>query len=113
MADFDTIYEEDDDESHSSNLLVTVPDPIIIRGGGNVTIFGLNNRFDTEFPSGLVAKVAPEEFKATVVRVNSVLRKALPTRHSLEKVLDWENSHLYHKCCQFFLGSCAKEWSQS
>ena len=109
--------------------------------------FGLSNRFDTEFPSGLHARVAPEEFKATVTRVNQTLRKNLPinvrwlfcgclcccctlgcsmwpviclskrvstkniflsffpkliifafqTRHQLEKLLDWENSHLYHK----------------
>ncbi|KAL3880495.1 hypothetical protein ACJMK2_032729 [Sinanodonta woodiana] len=148
MADFDTIYEEDDDESHSSDLLVTVPDPIVIHGGGNVTIFGLNNRFDTEFPTGLAAKVAPEEFKATVVRVNNVLRKALPvnvkwlfcgcicccctlgcslwpvvclnkrTRHSIEKVLDWENSHLYHKIkikniqhlMEYFFNICHYAW---
>lgn len=40
--------------------------------------FGLSNRFDTEFPNGLVSRVAPEEFKATVLRVNSVLKKTLP-----------------------------------
>ena len=40
--------------------------------------FGLSNRFDTEFPSGLHARVAPEEFKATVTRVNQTLRKNLP-----------------------------------
>ncbi|XP_046331747.1 cysteine-rich hydrophobic domain-containing protein 2-like [Haliotis cracherodii] len=127
MADFDTIYEEEDDEDIPEDYVVTVPNPISIRGAGNVTIFGLSNRFDTEFPQGLSAKVAPEEFKATMTRINSVLRKALPvnvkwlfcgcvcccctlgcslwpviclskrTRHAIEKVLDWENSHLYHK----------------
>lgn len=40
--------------------------------------FGLSNRFDTEFPNGLHARVAPEEFKATVTRVNVTLRKNLP-----------------------------------
>jgi len=40
--------------------------------------FGLSNRFDAEFPSGLVSRVAPEEYKATVMRVNSVLKKTLP-----------------------------------
>ncbi|KAJ8297632.1 hypothetical protein KUTeg_024582 [Tegillarca granosa] len=76
MADFDTIYEEDDEEGPlNENFVVNIPDPIIVRGAGNVTIFGLSNRFDTEFPSGLNAK----------------------TRHSIDKVLDWENNHLYHK----------------
>ncbi|BFZ24501.1 hypothetical protein BsWGS_27540 [Bradybaena similaris] len=128
MADFDTIYEErESEEDIIDNYIIYVPDPIIIRGAGNVTIFGLSNRFETEFPQGLSGKVAPEEFKATITRINNVLRKSLPvnvkwlfcgcicccctlgcslwpvvclskrTRHSIEKVLDWENSHLYQK----------------
>ena len=40
--------------------------------------FGLSNRFDPEFPNGLHARVAPEEFKATLSRVNNTLRKTLP-----------------------------------
>ncbi|XP_063415365.1 cysteine-rich hydrophobic domain-containing protein 2-like [Mytilus trossulus] len=128
MADFDTIYEENDDEPPiPAEVVVNLPDPIIIRGAGNVTIFGLSNRFEAEFPTSLSAKVAPEEFKATIIRLNGVLKKALPvnvkwlfcgcicccctlgcslwpvvclskrTRHAIEKVLDWENNHLYHK----------------
>jgi len=72
-------------------------------------------------------QVAPEEYKATVTRVNRVLSKTMPvnvrwllcgcicccctlgmsmwpvvclnkrTRHSINKVLDAENCHLYHK----------------
>nr|CAG4638109.1 EOG090X0FHK [Chydorus sphaericus] len=102
-------------------------DPVAIRGAGNVTVFGLSNKFDIEFPSALTGKVAPEEFSETLQRVNSVLRKTLPvnvkwlfcgcicccctlgcslwpvvclskrTRHALEKLLEWENSHLYSK----------------
>ncbi|XP_052793602.1 cysteine-rich hydrophobic domain-containing protein 2-like [Mya arenaria] len=128
MADFDTIYEENDEESNNSaEYVLPVPDPIIIRGAGNITLFGLSNRFNAEFPTHLNGKVAPEEFRETVLRINSTLKKALPvnvkwllcgcicccctlgcslwpvvclnkrTRHSMEKVLDWENSHLYHK----------------
>lgn len=127
--------------------------------------FGLSNRFNIEFPSGLVSRVAPEEFKATILRINGVLKKTLPvnikwlfcgcvcccctlgcslwpviclskrvsiyfdyiiptsqqsisskkpsvflhqlykkktisnfkTQHTLNKLLEWENSHLYHK----------------
>uniref|UniRef100_A0AAQ4P2N7 Cysteine-rich hydrophobic domain 2 n=1 Tax=Gasterosteus aculeatus aculeatus TaxID=481459 RepID=A0AAQ4P2N7_GASAC len=74
-------------------------------------------------------QVAPEEFKASINRVNGCLRKTLPvnvrwllcgclcccctlgfslwpviclskrTRRSLEKLLEWENSRLYHKLC--------------
>ncbi|XP_040356788.1 cysteine-rich hydrophobic domain-containing protein 2-like [Ixodes scapularis] len=129
MAELDAIYEEDDEDlrANKDSLVSLVPEPMVIRGAGNMTVFGLRNKFDTEFPPTLSAKVAPEEFKATIVRINSVLRKTLPvnvkwlfcgclcccctlgcslwpvvclskrTRHSIEKVLDWENSHLYHK----------------
>jgi len=102
-------------------------DPVVIRGAGNVTVFGLSNRFDIEFPCALTGKVAPEEYHDTLQRINSVLKKALPvnvkwlfcgclcccctlgcslwpvvclskrTRHALEKLLDWENNHLYTK----------------
>ncbi len=54
------------------------PEPIVIRGSGNVTVFGLSNRFEDAFPSGLQARVAPEEFESTLKRVNSLLRKNLP-----------------------------------
>jgi hypothetical protein len=103
------------------------PEPIIIRGSGNITVFGLHNRFKSDFPPTLLARVAPEEFKLTIEKVNSVLRKSLPlqlkwiifgclcccctlgcsfwpvvclskkTKLSLEKLLEWENNHLYRK----------------
>ena len=40
--------------------------------------FGLSNKFDTDFPSALTGKVAPEEYNETIQRVNSVLKKTLP-----------------------------------
>lgn len=51
-------------------------EPIIIRGCGNITVFGLHNRFKTDFPPSLLARVAPEEFKGTVEKVNSILGNA-------------------------------------
>ncbi|XP_026704495.1 cysteine-rich hydrophobic domain-containing protein 1 isoform X3 [Athene cunicularia] len=72
-------------------------------------------------------KVAPEEFKTSISRVNACLRKNLPvnvkwllcgclcccctlgcslwpvvclnkrTRRSIQKLLEWENNRLYHK----------------
>ncbi|MGH0143702.1 UNVERIFIED_CONTAM: hypothetical protein FKN15_007524 [Acipenser sinensis] len=98
-------------------------------GGLAFTWFGLSNKFESEFPSSLTGKVAPEEFKASINRVNSCLKKNLPvsvrwllcgflcccctlgcsmwpvvclakrTRRSIEKLLDWENNRLYHKLC--------------
>merc|ERR1712243_116945 len=84
MADFDSIYEDQDENSsilEAPNISMT-PEPVVIRGAGNITVFGLSNRFDTDFPNLLHSRVAPEKFK---------------TRHQLEKQLDWENCHLYSK----------------
>ena len=39
MADFDTIYEEDDEPDSTDDFVITVPDPIVIRGAGNVTMY--------------------------------------------------------------------------
>ena len=41
MADFDTIYEEEDDEDRNveETFLVSVPDPVIVRGAGNITVY--------------------------------------------------------------------------
>ncbi|XP_053436474.1 cysteine-rich hydrophobic domain-containing protein 1 isoform X1 [Nycticebus coucang] len=103
------------------------PDPVLVRGAGHITVFGLSNKFDTEFPSVLTGKVAPEEFKTSIGHVNACLRKSLPvnvkwllcgclcccctlgcslwpviclnkrTRRSIQKLLEWENNRLYHK----------------
>lgn len=103
------------------------PEPVVIRGCGNMTVFGLHNRFKADFPPTLLSRVAPEEFKATVEKVNSLLRKAVPlqmrwvlfgclcccctlgcsfwpviciskkTKLSVEKLLEWENTHLYRR----------------
>ncbi|XP_077033652.1 cysteine-rich hydrophobic domain-containing protein 2 isoform X1 [Agelaius phoeniceus] len=131
MADFDEIYEEEEDEERAleEQLLKYSPDPVVVRGSGHVTVFGLSNKFEAEFPSSLTGKVAPEEFKASISRVNSCLKKNLPvnvrwllcgclcccctlgcsmwpviclskrTRRSIEKLLEWENNRLYHKLC--------------
>uniref|UniRef100_A0A8C5M9E6 Cysteine rich hydrophobic domain 2 n=1 Tax=Leptobrachium leishanense TaxID=445787 RepID=A0A8C5M9E6_9ANUR len=131
MADFDEIYEEEEEEDEEraleEQLLKYSPDPVVVRGCGHVTVFGLSNKFEAEFPSTLTGKVAPEEFKSSINRVNSCLKKNLPinvrwllcgclcccctlgcsmwpvvclskrTRRSIEKLLEWENNRLYHK----------------
>ncbi|XP_018085291.1 cysteine-rich hydrophobic domain-containing protein 2 [Xenopus laevis] len=143
MADFDTIYELDEEEEENggereaaaasgrvvdeAHLLRYAPDSVVVRGAGHITVFGLSNKFDAEFPSVLTGKVAPEEFKISIGRVNACLRKNLPlnvkwllcgcicccctlgcslwpvvclnkrTRRSIYKLLEWENNRLYHK----------------
>uniref|UniRef100_A0A8V0YG56 Cysteine rich hydrophobic domain 1 n=1 Tax=Gallus gallus TaxID=9031 RepID=A0A8V0YG56_CHICK len=133
MADFDTIYEleeeeeEDEEEEEESSEPEPVvrsqelprprdaPDPVVVRGAGHITV------------SALLLQVAPEEFKTSISRVNTCLRKNLPvnvkwlicgclcccctlgcslwpvvclnkrTRRSIQKLLEWENNRLYHK----------------
>lgn len=41
-------------------------------------VFGLNSRFNTEFPATLNGRLAPEEFSDTVHRVNALLKKTMP-----------------------------------
>jgi len=102
-------------------------DSVIIRGSGNLTVFGLCNRYNDGFPSALTAKVAPEEFAETVNKVNRECRKCLRAslkalvlgclccccscglailpsillnhraRRQINKVLAWENTRVYHK----------------
>ncbi|TRY88973.1 hypothetical protein DNTS_013344 [Danionella cerebrum] len=122
MEDFDEIYEEeeeeeeDEDRAAEEQLLKYAPDPVVVRGSGHVTVID-------------ILKVAPEEYRSSMGRVNSCLRKALPlnvrwllcgclcccctlglslwpviclskrTRRSIEKLLEWENNRLYHKLC--------------
>lgn len=41
MADFDVIYEEDEiegEELPSENFISSVPDPVVVRGAGNLTV---------------------------------------------------------------------------
>lgn len=58
-----------------SNIIVK--DPIVIRGAGNITVFGVSNKFNDQFPSQLNAKLAPEEFRDTIKQINCILNKEL------------------------------------
>lgn len=124
------MQQSDSIPSGTDNELVEVPTgptPIIIRGKGNVTVFGLTNYFSTEFPNALHSRVAPEEYKETISHINCVVKKMetavvrllicgclcccctlgfslMPTvcitrktRNMLEKVIEWENNRLYYK----------------
>ncbi|XP_041076575.1 cysteine-rich hydrophobic domain-containing protein 1 isoform X1 [Polyodon spathula] len=130
MADFDTIYELDEEDERvvsEEQFVRFCPEPVIMRGAGHITVFGLSNKFETECPSVLTGKVASEEFKSSIGLVNACLKKNLPvnvkwllcgclcccctlgcslwpviclnkrTRRSIQKLLEWENNRLYHK----------------
>lgn len=109
--------------AHSSK----VPEPIIVRGAGDLSVFGLNNRFCPNYPAELVSRVAPEEYDATLNRINELVEQSLPvnliwlfcgcifcictlgcslwpviclskkTEKSIEKMLEIENISLYNK----------------
>lgn len=59
------------------NANIVVKEPILIRGAGNITIFGVSNKFNDQFPAQLTAKLAPEEFRDTLKQINSILSKEL------------------------------------
>ena len=54
-----------------------IRDPVLVRGAGNITIFGISNKFSEHFPGELNAKLAPEEFRDTIRQINSILSKEL------------------------------------
>ncbi|RCN31696.1 hypothetical protein ANCCAN_22515 [Ancylostoma caninum] len=58
-------------------------------------MFGLNSRFDTDFPSELIGRVAPEELSDTLGRINNVLK-----RH-VQMSSRWLLCGLLFCCCSF------------
>lgn len=86
---FDIIEESSNISTESLNMLHLNPllldydeipisqqiEPIVIRGNGNLTIFGLSNSFIKEFPQSLIGRVSREEFEHTMDSVNSLLRQ--------------------------------------
>lgn len=50
-------------------------EPIVIRGNGNLLLFGLSNSFSSDFPPALVGKVSKEEFNRTMKHLNLLLRE--------------------------------------
>lgn len=132
MDAYSNIYfQEGDDSSEDENMMGVdvgfVREPIVLRGIGNITIFGLNSKFSSEFPNALMSRVAPEEYQDTIGKINKLLKRNLPlhaklflcgclcccctlgcsiwpaicyskkTLHSLNRLLDRENKHLYNK----------------
>ncbi|RWS29556.1 cysteine-rich hydrophobic domain 2-like protein [Leptotrombidium deliense] len=91
---FDDIIEEIESNNGSNDQspadIVEMPDvhypsmePIVIRGNGNMTLFGLSNTFSADFPSSLIGRVSREEFETTIGRVNNLLRQHHSTNAKL------------------------------
>ena len=114
MADFDAIYEDQDENSSilEAPSISMIPDPVIVRGAGNITVwvpflfhqtlslhvtessfvcsrFGLSNRFDTDFPNLLHARVAPEEFKVKKLFFSSIESRPHFNENSLLITNSW------------------------
>ncbi|KAJ8983761.1 hypothetical protein NQ317_006093 [Molorchus minor] len=60
-----------------STFYILRKEPVIIRGDGNITVFGLNNHFPLDMPCKLISLVAPDEYKYTIYIVNRILQKRL------------------------------------
>ncbi|CAH1975564.1 unnamed protein product [Acanthoscelides obtectus] len=59
------------------HVKMSLPEPIIVRPDGNITVFGLNNHFSSAMPNKLVSVVAPDEYQHTIRKVNKVLDEKL------------------------------------
>eukprot|EP00118_Oscarella_pearsei_P009137 m.50893 g.50893 ORF g.50893 m.50893 type:complete len:100 (+) comp34103_c0_seq3:228-527(+) len=44
-------------EFPQEQAISTAPEPLRIRGIGNITVFGMTNKFNTDFPTSLTGKV--------------------------------------------------------
>ncbi|KAH7731732.1 cysteine-rich hydrophobic 1 protein [Aphelenchoides avenae] len=127
MSDEIDVLESEEDLGNLPCYSQHKPEPIVIRGVGQLTMFGMSSRFDTEFPSALTGKLAPEELQSTMQRINFVLQRNMQTHArwmicgllfccctlgcslwpviclskrtvaALEKTLDHENQQLYNK----------------
>lgn len=119
--------EGSDSSSYDRKAYIEVPPPLILKGTGEITVFGLCCKYESEFPSQLTGRLAPEEFSRMIHRINAQLKRNIPsqlkwlvaglglclcsagcslvpvvclskrTRLRLRKLIDYENQRLYHK----------------
>ena len=51
-----------------------------LKGIGEITIFGLNCKYENEFPSQLLGRLAPEEFSRMILKINQILKRNVPSQ---------------------------------
>lgn len=56
----------------------TIDAPVVIPCVGHIVVFGLSNAFDETYPARLAGKLAPDEFRTTIRKINRIVRGALP-----------------------------------
>jgi len=118
---------EASDSSSLAQQIESIPPPIILKGIGEITIFGLNCKYENEFPSQLLGRLAPEEFSRMILKINQILKRNVPsqlkfllvgfglcicsfgfsmipvvcfskrTRLKLKKLIELENHRIYRK----------------
>src|SRR5689334_7144569 len=95
MVDEIDVLESDDETipCHSRALQRPRPEPIVIKGVGQLTMFGLSSRFDSDFPPALTGKLAPEELQDTMRRINTVFQRNMHTH------VRWLLCGLMFCCC--------------
>ena len=59
------------------------PKTEVLKGIGEVTIFGLNCKYENEFPTQLLGRLAPEEFARMIARINQILKRSIPQQVKL------------------------------
>lgn len=78
MNDVDIVSEHSfDNDDLIPTSFPRLIEPVIIRGVGHITVFALNNRFNEEYPQGLIHKVSRDEYDETIKRINMILKKTI------------------------------------
>ena len=54
-----------------------------------MTIFGLNCKYENEFPTQLLGRLAPEEFARMIARINQILKRSIPQQVKLLWAKNW------------------------
>lgn len=72
--------EGSDSSSFGRQTQVEVAPPLILKGTGEITVFGLCCKYDSEFPAQLTGRLAPEEFARMIHRINSHLKRNVPSQ---------------------------------
>ena len=72
--------EGSDSSSCGRNPLPDVPPPLILKGTGEITVFGVCCKYENSFPHQLTGRLAPEEFTRMIDRINAQLKRNIPAQ---------------------------------
>lgn len=72
--------EGSDSSSYDRKAYIEVPPPLILKGTGEITVFGLCCKYESEFSSQLTGRFASEEFSRMIHRINAQLKRNIPSQ---------------------------------